>query len=58
VDKPIFVENYRPGMLRGLAAKVHERVAKNLWSEPQIAEKTSKEVRPAIAASPAEKRTL
>jgi 1-acyl-sn-glycerol-3-phosphate acyltransferase len=59
VGEPIGVENYRPGTVRGLAAKVQERVAKQLRPPTQTAEALCGQGEPVITArSPMEHRTL
>ena len=58
VGEPIFMENYRPGTLRGLSAEVYELVAKNLRPASQTVEMIRGQVQNVIAArSSVEKRT-
>jgi len=60
VGEPLFIENYRPGSLRGLSARVQELIGKNLRLAFEFAsEKKQQQPEPLGAAkSPIEKRTV
>jgi len=49
VGEPIPVENYRPGTLRDLSARVYEVITKNLWPVSESEDEILGQIQPMAA---------